>query len=338
MTPALEQLAIAAAETGRPSIKAIAAGSGIRFGMAMKWTQLSDPTLPGFIADKCNHIVAESDMKWNHLQPSQGTFDFSRGDALQTFASQRGMTMRGHALVWHKSVPIWLTNNLNSEIWESILESHIAAVGPHFDVTSWDVVNEVIATDASGYRTTDSIWYGAAGPAYIQAAYELARQYCPVGTGLAYCDFGTEHNGETNASKRALIIDMLEGLAGLGLIDSFCAQAHLNLAATFSEATWRTWIRDIKSLGLKFNITELDCNNTALSVPNENLDYHMSELVRRLVTVWAEENGGDELLVWGVKDDLSYLQDGATLTQRPLPWDAAYKSKMMERAIRRALS
>ena len=48
-------------------------------------------------------------MKWQVVEPTQGTFDWSGADRLVAFAEQHGQLVRGHTLLWHNQLPDWLT-------------------------------------------------------------------------------------------------------------------------------------------------------------------------------------------------------------------------------------
>ena len=44
-------------------------------------------------------------MKWQVVEPTQGTYDWSGGDRLVTFAQQHGQLVRGHTLCGTTSFP-----------------------------------------------------------------------------------------------------------------------------------------------------------------------------------------------------------------------------------------
>ena len=44
-------------------------------------------------------------MKWYNIQKDPDRYDFSGCDKLAAFASENGMELRGHTLVWHWGCP-----------------------------------------------------------------------------------------------------------------------------------------------------------------------------------------------------------------------------------------
>ena len=94
-------------------------------------------------------------MKWDAIERSPGVRDFSAGDAIVAYAESQGARVKGHALIWHGSVPGWV-NGLSAADLRTAVEDHIRAVAGHYRgrVLAWDVVNEAIDDDGSGLRDT----------------------------------------------------------------------------------------------------------------------------------------------------------------------------------------
>jgi len=46
-------------------------------------------------------------MKWDAIERTRGNNDFSAGDAIVSYGQANGMQIKGHALIWHGSVPPW---------------------------------------------------------------------------------------------------------------------------------------------------------------------------------------------------------------------------------------
>jgi len=56
-----------------------------------------------------NMVTPGNALKWDAVHPSRATYNYSRPDAMLTFAQQNGMKMRGHTLAWLNSqMPNWL--------------------------------------------------------------------------------------------------------------------------------------------------------------------------------------------------------------------------------------
>ncbi len=322
-------------EPDRPSLKELAERRGLKFGMAVRHAYLANSEVANLIRKQSAIVVPEGSMKAENMQPRKGEFYYDKADAIAEFARDHGIALRGHAFVWHRAMPKWMMQDVHGN-WEETLYSHIAGIAPRYKVSSWDVCVEVVGAEGGELRHS-SPWYQAAGDAYILRAYQIARELCLPGTKLSYCDFGCEQNQRNQIEKRKSVLKLLEKLAAEGVVDTFSSQAHLFLSKkdTFSAAAWRTFLKDVRSIGLKVSITELDVQNTSPREPGQ-IDREASDLVKGVIGTWLEETqGGEELLVWGPRDDLSFLQeeDRANL-QRPLPWDEHGNPKSMEIALR----
>ncbi len=321
------------------NIRDVAHAVGLTFGLAVNTYQLDDPVLARFIASEAAVIVPEVEHKFGITNPAQDVADFARPDRIADFAAKHGMQLRGHTMVWHRNIPEWAFSAIADD-WDAVLTQRIDSMARRYPITTWDVCNEVVADDGRSWRT-DSAWYQAAGSIdYVRRSFELAREKCPPGTGLAYCDFGTE-NGNWAGAKREKILELLEMLAADGLVDSFAAQGHINVfddGYRFDDAGWRDFLGAVAALGLRLDITELDVGNYSGAKGAELADM-AAELTERVLTPWVEARAGDHLIIWGVRDDLSWRNAAhPDFEQRPLPWDKSGRPNPMLTAIVRAIS
>ena len=86
----------------------------------------------------------ENACKWWGLQPdSAESWNFKDADTVAAAAAEAGMAMKGHALVWHSSVPPWVGDSPAPADLQAWLSAHIAETGSHFagTVSEWDAVS-----------------------------------------------------------------------------------------------------------------------------------------------------------------------------------------------------
>jgi endo-1,4-beta-xylanase len=332
-----------------PRIKDVAAGHGVDFGMAVRAAYLSDSLTGPMVANECSIIVPEYEMQASVTQPTSTTWNLTALNTISDFAVVRSQKLKGHSLFWHHAdlLPDWQETILaladNAQTRTLITNRTAGFAGFNFE-GGVDVVNEPIAAGSSGYRTTSPWYIGWGGIGYVQFAFEEARRLLPVGTPLGFNEFGMENVASTdNDGKRAQTLTLATDLANLGLMDYFGCQTHVFSGASYQsslEQTFRPFLASMRALGVKVHLSELDYRSTATRGTNEELDAYAQDRLKRVVGTWAENmQEGEHLIVWGIKDDQSWLQDpannGGITQQRPLPWDSNGNPKTMERMLRR---
>src|SRR5262249_28226240 len=152
-------------------------------------------------------------------------------DKLVDYAQKNGIPLRADHLVWHSSLPSWLTNGgFQKDELSQILQDHIAKVAGHFaaKVYSWEVVNEAVADSGTALRT--SIWSAlGSGPndfGWIEQAFRWAHETDPKAK-LFYNDYGAEDTGTKSNYVYNMVKQMLADgtpIHGVGL------QMHLTKA------------------------------------------------------------------------------------------------------------
>ena len=336
--------------SGRHSLASHARAHGLTAGAAVVVRGLtSDPVLAQLAAEQYGMLVPEAELKWVALRPAADRFDFSQADALFAFAAAHRMQMRGHTLVWHNSVPTWLSANAAALDVRALLVDHIRTVMGRYrgKVHSWDVVNEAIyPQDKQEGALRRSFWYEHVGPDYIDLAFRTAREADPKPR-LTYNDYGVEYDNADNAERRAKVLELVRGMKERGVpIDAVGIQGHIhaNAAATIGQGL-ADYIAALRGMGLEVYITELDVNED--DVPSSDVgvrDKTVAETYRQFLDVAFRDPGVKLLLTWGVSDRRTWLNDGPThhrkqpnRTQRSLPFDPMYRPAPAFFAMRDAI-
>ncbi len=323
-------------------LHARAARHGMFFGTAVDDAQLArDPALMARIAADCGVVVGESSFKWEACQPAQGRFDFSRAEALMSYAARNQKRVRGHTLVWHEANPPWLEKALTPGTGEALMTSYIAAVAGHFRtrLAQWDVVNEPLhPEDGKPLGLRDTPWLRALGPAYLDIAFHAAAEADP-GCLRVLNEFGLDYAVAWQERRRAALLELLSTLIARGVpVQAVGLQAHLNAAETaIDQGVLSRFVADIASLGLRVIVTELDVRDDQLPADIPTRD----EAVANHAAAWLEPVVGNPavigLLSWGLSDRRSWLnknfprKDG--LPQRPLPLDTELNRKRLWTAL-----
>lgn len=313
-----------------------------RVGVAVNAAGLENPAYAETVAAQFNQLVAENEMKWDAIEPAPGVFDFSRADAIVAFAQANDMTVRGHTLVWHSQLPVWMQELTGVDAVREAMTRHIQTVMSHYRdtfpgvVVAWDVVNEALNVmqgpmgGMAVYR--DSPFYRELGEGFIAEAFQIARATDPDAL-LFYNDFGVEG---TNGAKSNGTFDMVSALVAAGVpIDGMGFQMHTGpLDQGPGAADFRANIARYEGLGLQVEVTEMDV--TLCSVGANVLGLELQRYrYNRIVSACFDSPACRSISVWGVSDPDSWLNtNGCTQgmimleTQpSPLAFDTSFARK-----------
>jgi endo-1,4-beta-xylanase len=82
--------------------------AGRLVGAAVQSGYLGDARYSAVLGRHFNYLTAEYEMKWATTGQNPNVENYSAGDAIASYAQAHGMQLKGHALIWHGSVPSWL--------------------------------------------------------------------------------------------------------------------------------------------------------------------------------------------------------------------------------------
>jgi endo-1,4-beta-xylanase len=233
-------------------------------GTAATPLDLSDPKLSQITADQFSVLTPENEMKWQVVEPTQGTFNWTGADNLVRFAEEHGQRVRGHTLVWHNQLPNWLTQGVaagtisNSQLL-NLLHQHITTeVGRYRGrIWQWDVVNEMFTDSNPSQLNPNDFWISHLGPGVIADAFRWAKAADPRAI-LCYNDYNIAGEDGSNAKFQA-VFSMVQNLKAQGVpIDCVGDQGHLDLQYGFNPDLMTQDLRQYASLGVKVAITEAD--------------------------------------------------------------------------------
>lgn len=279
-----------------------------------------------------NMVVAENAFKWSELRPSRRRFDFRGADAIVRFARANRMTIRGHTLVWHRQVPRWLTRGrfTRDEVVE-LLRQHIDKVVGRYRgrVAAWDVVNEAV-DDATGGLRTDTFWYRALGPEYIELAFRFARAADPAAK-LYYNDYSAEGMNR----KSDGVYKLLSDLKSRGVpVDGVGWQMH-ELNGFRVGLEHRENAKRLIALGLELSITEMDVR---MKLPASREDYErQAEGYAGVAEFCLSEPNCKALVLWGFTDKYSWIPGEFHGWGDALVYGRDWRPKPAYFALRRAL-
>lgn len=295
-------------------------------GVSVQQRLLDDDGYAALVQRAFDTVTPENEMKWDTIHPRRGRYDFGPADRVVAFARDRGMTVRGHTLVWHAQNPSWLAEgDFSRRELIGILREHIRAVVGRYRgrVAEWDVVNEAVDDDG---RLRDSVWLRGIGPEYIALAFRFARQADPRAR-LFYNDYGTERPGR----KADAVLRLVAALIRVKVpIDGVGLQTHVDARPI---PRFVPTLRRFAALGLDVELTEVD-----VRLPDDRRDERaQARAYRRIAAGCVAVPRCRGIVFWGLDDRDSWIpaafpgQGAATLFGEDLEPKPAYE------AVRRAL-
>lgn len=232
----------------------------LRVGAALNPATLtgSESAYAGTVRLHFNLPSPENATKWAAIRPDQYTYDWSDADAILQFARAGGQQARGHTLMWHQSIPAWVTNGgFSTDQIRDLLFHHIDTTAGRYrgELFCWDVVNEAFNDNgtlrSSFWYNQPGIGYAANGTRYIEEAFRRTSTADPNAE-LIYNDY----SAETVNSKSDAIYAMAQDFLSRGVpLHGIGFQMHL---ISINYSSMRTNFKRFNDLGLKLHITEMD--------------------------------------------------------------------------------
>jgi len=299
------------------SLRALAAPIGLRIGTAVTPFELDHPDYAQITGDQFSSVTPGNEMKWQIVEPTRGTYDWSGGDRLVSFAEQHDQLVRGHTLVWHNQLPDWLTSGVsngtisNTDL-RNLLHKHITDEVTHFrgQIWQWDVANEFFTdSNPSGINPND-FWISHLGTGVLADAFRWAHAADPHAL-LFFNDYNIAGEDGSNAKSDAVYVWVKTMLAQHVPIDGIGDQGHLDTQYGFPTQMTADLQRYAK-LGLKVAITEADVrtfvNNATDQVPTDHLatfaqPYEFSKMLKACLAVQSCIS----FTVWGFGDANSWI-------------------------------
>lgn len=287
-----------------------------------------------------NSVTAEYQMKWGQTEKEENKFSYESADYIIDWAKENNVGVRGHCLLWYKSLPAWVKEkNFNKQQALDAIDKHVKETMEHYgnSVYCWDVLNEALKntvtqkdlTNDTFYRTGNMTdpkqvdWYQIAGEDFIKQVFKSANDakelYNLDDVALFYNDYGLN-----NPYKREACVRLVKMLLDSNIkVDGIGMQSHYRLSKYLEDrveflSNFEDSIKAFTELGVDVHITELDIRVYArdddpkafdklphdIEVLQGEMYGDLLEICRDYATPWKEEAGRvSNVTVWGVSDD-----------------------------------
>lgn len=314
-----------------PTVRPLKTVAPFAVGVCAKTGQLNDPAWVELATMHFSQLTAEWEMKMERIVGDDGRLDFAASDRLAGFCEARGMRLFGHTLIWYAQAHPWFAA-LPADRFAAEYDRYIAEVVGRYRgrAVGWDVVNEPVSEDGSGYR--DCLWSERLGgvDAYIRRAFDQARE----ADGEAVL-FLNDYNLENNPTKGAAYLRLVERLLKAGApITGLGTQSHLDIEIPEGRIT--AFMRDLAGFGLPIHVSELDASLKGGRLDTRSEARKLAqqkdrvvELAEAFMALPAAQRFA--FTAWGLRDSDSWMrqrQDGAgDPDDRPLLFDDAGRPK-----------
>lgn len=326
------------------SLRELADRRGVLIGAAFrtKRAAVSDDRYLSLMANEFNVVGTESCLKMQHLSRKAGEWNFKTADKVIELAEKNGQKVHGHVLVYHNSIPDWITRRSwkKAELLQ-VLEDHVRTVVRHFKgrVHIWDAANEVWSNKDKG-RYKKKLFYNVIGEDYPKYPFIWAHEEDPearlIFNGNEYTFPGPALDQALRSFKRWL--DEGVPIHGVGI------QLHVKLdmaeSVGFEKCLGRLGqtMDKFRSLGLDIHITELD---VAIREPVTAAKLERQARLYGDILALCLEKSCKEITMWGCTDAHSWINDDGNDYggySSGLLFDAQYQRKPAYHAFRAVLA
>lgn len=336
-----------------------------KVGVAVNPYQLNDKETSALICENFNSITMENAMKpeglldqWASEESKDGMPEINKEnlDEVLGLAKEKGLSLRGHCLVWHNQTPEWFFKKnydekkgyVSKKVMEKRMENYIKGVLTYCQenypgvVYCWDVVNECVDDGAgdtsvdwncrSSFNGGDNFWYATMGTDYVEKAFEFARKYADPEVKLIYNDYNVYM-----PLKMESIYNLVKGLKEKNLIDGIGLQPTVDLYSPDelsgdSYDSFENCLKKYAELDLDIQITELSFKidedtgeRDEKSLKRQADRYQeMFELLKKMDTAGSGPCNITSVTVFGICDDYPLYDD---LEQCLYLWDKDCKAK-----------
>ena len=318
----------AALAPGTP-LKTLAQADGGRyFGSDMTGNLLSQSTVTQLQAQQFDMVTPGNEMKWDTTEPSNGSFNFSPGDQIVSYAKSNGEQVRCHNLVWQSQLPSWVSSLPSSQV-QSAMETHITTEAGHYkgECYAWDVVNEPFNSDGS---FVSDPFFNAMGSGYIADALRTAHAADP--NAKLYLN---DYNIEGENAKSNAMYSLAQSLLAQGVpLNGIGFESHFILGQVPSDMEAN--MQRFASLGLDVAVTELD-DRITLPASTANLQQQATDFAN-VVKDCLGVSRCVGVTQWAVGDADSWVPGTFSGQGAATMFDQSYNPKPAFTAVQQALA
>jgi len=223
---------------------------GFYLGATSDYQTLSrDSRLQELVKANFNLITSDRDFKITTIARTPDQWDFSGSDWFVDFANKYDLKLRGHLMVWFRSLPDWL-KEMETYQFKRFLKEYIQATLTRYpSITDWDICGEAI--DDTG-KIRESLLSFHLGDDWVKTCLIWAREAAPNAK-LFYSEFKLQ-----NEVKQQPVLRIIDDCLEEGpIIDGIAIQLHHNSLGGLKLFPLKEFIEQVKYRGLTNHFSEI---------------------------------------------------------------------------------
>ncbi|MCT7959051.1 endo-1,4-beta-xylanase [Laspinema palackyanum] len=299
--------------------------SGFYLGATSNYKILSnDLKLQELVSENFNLITSDNDFKLGTIARCPDEWNFESSDWFVDFATNAKLKVRGHLMIWARSIPEWL-RDMDSQQFRDFLKNYLEETLSRYpSIVEWDICGEAI--EETGLLRESFLSYHL-GNEWAKTCLIWARNIRPDAK-LFYSEYRLQ-----GYRKQKGVLSLIDNYLREGnILDGLGVQLHHNTLGTFRLFGFKDFLKTIESRGLKIHFSEVTVwDNTSLSKHFGELSQAVaySELFRL-----CRDCGSEVFNIWGTTDRYSWRSPEFT----PFLFNRDYQPKPAYFAMKDALS
>lgn len=284
----------------------------------------TDELLQEIAVNNFNLITPQNSLKLGVVAKNPDSFNFEESDWLVDFATKHNLEIRGHLMLWARSIPDW-TRGMEGYQFKATVKNYIVETLRRYpQIKIWDICGE--SFDDRG-NPRDTILSASIGDDWIQQSLLWAKEVRPDAK-LFYSEFSLHR-----PLKQQAVLNLIESCDSMDIpLDGIGIQLHHNLAGIFKLFRLKNFIKKIQSRGIDTHFSEITIwGQTSINGNFSQFSHGIaySELLRL-----AGDCGINTFNLWGITDRYAWRCP----EREPFLFDVDYQPKQAYHAILNALS
>jgi endo-1,4-beta-xylanase len=265
------------------SLRAAAISKSTLAGTDVSNEQLRDPRIAAFVREQCNFLSPEDQMQWSQVHPELDRYNFAAPDELLAFAQTNSLPLHGRTLCQNLELPPWVKKEASTDNASQLLRGHVETMVGRYAgrIYSWDVLSDAVEPgDKRDDGMRNSTWMKLLGLQYIAIAFRAAAETDHKAI-LTYNERGLVDDSQSSHDRRLIALGFLRWFR-TNRIPIHALGLHSHLRARYDYLpNWvhlHAFLREVEKLELQVFITELEIDDTDLSIKPELREKQVAEL------------------------------------------------------------